>query len=57
VSDQLTDEAIVSRLRANPSFRRSMQRRMHPGMVMVVSDLSLHPDRRSDTDFVIMSSA
>jgi hypothetical protein len=34
-----------------------MQRRMHPGMVMVVSDLSLHPDRRSDTDFVIMSSA
>jgi hypothetical protein len=57
VSDQLTDEAIVSRLRANPSFRRSMQRRMHPGMVMVVSDLSLHPDRRSDTDFVIMRSA
>jgi hypothetical protein len=56
-SNQLTDEAIVSRLHANASFRRSMQRRMHPGMVLVVSDLSLHPDRRSDTDFVIMRSA
>jgi hypothetical protein len=52
-----TDDAIVSRLHANASFRRSMQRRMHPGMVLVVTDVSLHPDQRSDTDFVIMSSA
>jgi hypothetical protein len=48
---------IVSRVRADGAFRRKVQQHMHPGMVMVVSDLSLHPDRRSDTDFVIMSSA
>jgi hypothetical protein len=52
-----SDDAIVSQLRTDGAFRRQMQQRMHPGMVMIVSDLSLHPDRRSDTDFVIMSSA
>jgi hypothetical protein len=48
---------LVSRLRADGAFRRKMQQYMHPGMVMVVTDLALHPDRRSNTDFVIMSSA
>jgi hypothetical protein len=48
---------LVSRLRADGAFRRTMQQYMHPGMVMVVTDLALHPDRRSNTDFVIMSSA
>jgi hypothetical protein len=57
LAGQESADAVIAHLRANPSFRRSMQRRMHPGMVMVVTDLSLHPDRRSDTDFVIMSSA
>jgi len=52
-----SDDDIVSRLRADGAFRRTLQAHMHPGMVMVVSDLSLHPDRRSDTDFVIMNSA
>jgi hypothetical protein len=51
-----SEGAIIAQLHANASFRRSMEQRMHPGMVMVVTDLSLHPDRRSDTDFVIMSS-
>lgn len=57
LAGSMSADALIARLRANASFRRSMQRRMHPGMVLVVTDLSLHPDRRSDTDFVIMRSA
>jgi len=29
--------------------------KMHPGMVVVVTDAPLHPDTRSGKDFVIMS--
>ncbi len=54
---RMSDDDFVAHLRTDAAFRRAMKPRMHPGMVMVVTDLSLHPDRRSNTDFVIMSSA
>ncbi|MCF8016038.1 MAG: L,D-transpeptidase, partial [Chromatiaceae bacterium] len=50
-------ETIVSRLRSDRAFRQAMKRSMHPGMVMIVTDTPLHPDRRSGDDFVIMASA
>lgn len=49
--------AIVSNLKADDRFQHAMKERLHPGMVMIVTDVPLHPDRRSAKDFVIMSSA
>lgn len=50
-------ESLISRLTADSAFQRSVEHRLHPGMVMVVTDMPLHPDRRSGKDFVIMGSA
>jgi hypothetical protein len=52
-----SEETVLSRLRADDSFQRAMKKSMHPGMVMIVTDNPLHPDRRSGQDFVIMTSA
>lgn len=52
-----SEESVVSRLKADDSFQRAMTKSTHPGMVMIVTDNPLHPDRRSGQDFVIMSSA
>ena len=49
--------SLITRLTADRTFQRSVERRLHPGMVMVVTDMPLHPDRRSGKDFVIMGSA
>jgi hypothetical protein len=32
-----------------------MKARMHPGMVLVMTDLPAHADTRTGSDFVIMS--
>jgi len=50
------EEDLINRLTADASFVKQMQARMHPGMVMIVSDLPLHPDSRSGKDFVIMTA-
>ena len=52
-----TEESVIARLQADPAFQGALRKRMHPGMVMVVTDNPLHPDRRSGKDFVIMDSA
>ena len=49
--------SLITRLTADSDFQRSVERRLHPGMVMVVTDMPLHPDRRSGKDFVILGSA
>ncbi len=49
------EEALINRLGADPQFVRALQPKMHPGMVMVVTDLPAHPSRRSASDFVIMT--
>jgi hypothetical protein len=54
---QGTEESVVTRLQADAAFQGALRKRMHPGMVMVVTDNPLHPDRRSGTDFVIMTDA
>lgn len=45
----------VSRIRASSEFNKSLQPFIHPGMLLVLTDLPLHPDSRSGRDFVIMS--
>jgi hypothetical protein len=54
---QATEESVVARLQADAAFQGAMRKRMHLGMVMVVTDTPLHPDRRSGKDFVIMTSS
>jgi hypothetical protein len=51
-SDGMRD---LNRVKSSPDFNQLMQRYVHPGMVFVLTDLPLHPDRRSGRDFVIMS--
>jgi len=50
-------DALITRLTADSTFQRAVERRLHPGLVLVATDTPLHPDRRSGKDFVIMSSA
>lgn len=49
--------SVMSRLQADDAFQRELKKSLHPGMVMIVTDNPLHPDRRSGKDFVIMTSA
>jgi len=49
------EAAVMQRLRAPKAFRDAMAARMHPGMVMIVSDLAAGPERRSGRDFTIMT--
>lgn len=48
--------SVMERLKAAPGFRKAMVASAHPGMVLIVTDNPLAPERRSGKDFVIMSS-
>lgn len=48
-------EQILQRLKSDEAFIAALRQRMHPGMVVVLTDAPLHPDSRSGRDFVIMS--
>jgi hypothetical protein len=37
--------------------RKAIADRMHPGMVLITTELPSHPDTRSGEDFVLMDSA
>jgi hypothetical protein len=45
----------LSRLKSDAAFSALIREHLHPGTVFIVTDLPLHPDRRSGRDFVIMS--
>lgn len=49
------EEQVLNRLRIPSDFARAMSTRLHPGLVLIVSDLAATPDRQSGTDFVIMT--
>ncbi|PRY69872.1 L,D-transpeptidase-like protein [Marivita geojedonensis] len=53
---QKPEESVVDRIQVSDAFNRQLRSVLHPGMTMIVSDLPSHPDRRSDEDFVILSS-
>lgn len=46
---------LLQRLRSDDNFVAKLREKMHPGMVVVLTDAPLHPDTRSGKDFVIMS--
>lgn len=49
------EQRLLSRLTTDNAFSAAMHDRMHPGMVMILTDAPLHPETRSGKDFVIMS--
>lgn len=46
---------LISRISADPPFVAAMQRVLHPGAVLIVTDAPLAADSRTGKDFVIMS--
>ncbi len=49
------EEAVIKWLRADTPVLNAMKARMHPGMVLSMTDLPAHADTRTGTDFVILS--
>lgn len=50
------EEAVVDRIAVSDRFKKQLLNAMHPGMTFIISDFPSHPDKRSGTDFVILSS-
>lgn len=50
------ETAVIRRISADKAVINAMTARMHPGMVLVTTDLPAHPDTRSGKDFVVMAT-
>lgn len=50
------ETAVIRRISADRKVIDAMSARMHPGMVLVTTDLPAHPDTRSNKDFVVMAT-
>ncbi len=50
------EQDVIRRIRADDAFVAAMKARMHPGMVLVLTDAPLSPDSRTGSDFVIVTS-
>ncbi|MEZ5811617.1 MAG: L,D-transpeptidase [Rhizobiaceae bacterium] len=51
-----SDDQLVRRLGVEHGFAEIMRKHMHPGMMMILTDLPLEANRRSGKDFVIVTS-
>jgi hypothetical protein len=51
------EESVLQRITADLPFVQMLQARLHPGMLMVLTDLPIHPDRQTGADFVVMADA
>jgi len=51
-----TNSAILDRIKFDPTFVKQGLEAMHPGMSLMITDLSADSDTRSDKDFIIMDS-
>lgn len=49
------EERALGRLTAEAAFIEQLKAKMHPGMVMILTDAPLSPETKSGKDFVIMS--
>lgn len=50
------EESVLKRIRVDGAVREAMQARMHPGMVLVTTELPAHPDTRTGDDFVLVNT-
>lgn len=46
---------VLKRITTSKEVTQTIHDRMHPGMVLVTTDLPAHPDTRSGRDFVVMT--
>ena len=51
-----TDSATLDRIKFDPEFVEQALGLMHPGMMLMITDLAADPETRSDRDFVIVTS-
>ncbi|MFO1172990.1 MAG: L,D-transpeptidase [Hyphomicrobiaceae bacterium] len=50
------EAAVLKRIRVDDTVRKAMQARMHPGMVLVTTELPAQPDTRTGDDFVLLNT-
>lgn len=50
------EESIVQRIRADAATLAVIQQNMHPGMLLITTELPAHPDTRTGDDFVLMNT-
>jgi hypothetical protein len=50
------EEVVLLRIKAEKPVLQAIQARMHPGMVLVTTELPSHPDSRTGDDFVLMNT-
>ena len=47
---------MLRRIKADDDVLRAIQERMHPGLILVTTELPAHPDTRTGDDFVLMDA-
>lgn len=52
-----SDANLLNRLHTSNEFAAAMQARLHPGMVLVLTQAPLEPDNRTGRDFVLMTAS
>ena len=52
-----SDLSVIKRVNGPKSVVKAMKARMHPGMVLVFTDLPANPDTRTGEDFVVMDDS
>ena len=50
------EESVLKRIKADKPTLQALQTRMHPGMVLVTTELPAHADTRTGDDFVLMNT-
>jgi hypothetical protein len=50
------DEAVLQRIKSDEAVRQAIAARMHPGMVLITTELPSHPDTRTGEDFVLINT-
>lgn len=51
-----SDEAVLTRIKADEDVRKAIADRMHPGMVLVTTELPSRRDEHTGEDFVLMNT-
>ncbi len=50
------DEAVLKRIKSGDAVRQAIADRMHPGMLLITTELPSRPDQQTGEDFVLMDS-
>lgn len=50
------EEGLLQRIKADKQVLAVIEERMHPGMLLITTELPAHPDTRTGSDFVLMNT-